>query len=532
MKAFTIIRVSGEDQLRGYGPDSQWADDVVPNAPLLGLEVSEGLRRVIQEPATTWDREKFGTAVKEALESFHQDVVQAIIFPRVDHETRFIFGSFPILCEVIRAGMRVYFGRERFELNPNDNESVSRYLRKAEEAQAYVETMRLNTMRGRRRRAERNHMMPTARSKFAHDYHPYRRDWSKIPDATSGRYTVNAEKASLVRQWTDWILDNGYSTNRCCRLTKERYGIQLCRSTIVEALSDPAMIGKFYAYRTMDVRSPTKSKRKTIKKDEKDWLLVYEDPAQAILSADQFYALKEKFERNRANSPRSTKHWYPPLRSIIFCACGRRMVATTFGQKEHRQPRYRCIQCKRYVKAVPLWEDIKAGVRQRLLQPERLVPAIKAQLDSGESIARLEEELKSNRQRLDVLRQAEQKALRLHLYLPDYPVERLDEEVHRIGEQRRQLEGDGHKLENQLSELRQAVVDDEGLRRFCEKTARNLDALDDGQWRVLLETIKVKILVNDEGITVKMALPAIKEENAVTVEPTWASHNRHSGSSP
>jgi len=44
VKAFTVIRVSGEDQLRGYGPDSQWADDVVPNAAFLGLEVSESLR--------------------------------------------------------------------------------------------------------------------------------------------------------------------------------------------------------------------------------------------------------------------------------------------------------------------------------------------------------------------------------------------------------------------------------------------------------------------------------------------------------
>ena len=115
-KAFTIIRVSDEDQLRGYGPDSQWCDDVVPNAPLLGLEVSESLRRVIQESATSWDREKFEVAVREALELYHRGKVQALLFPRVDRETRFLFGSFTLLCEVIRAGIRVYFARERFQL--------------------------------------------------------------------------------------------------------------------------------------------------------------------------------------------------------------------------------------------------------------------------------------------------------------------------------------------------------------------------------------------------------------------------------
>lgn len=140
-KAFTIVRVSGEDQLKGYGPESQWCDDVVPNARLLELEVDESLKRVIQEPATGWDRDKFQEAVREALELYHRREIQALLFPRVDRETRFLFGSFPLLCEVIRAGVGVYFARERLQLDPNDSESVSRYLRKAEEAQAYVETV-------------------------------------------------------------------------------------------------------------------------------------------------------------------------------------------------------------------------------------------------------------------------------------------------------------------------------------------------------------------------------------------------------
>jgi len=28
--AFAIIRVSAEDQLKGYGPDVQWEDDILP----------------------------------------------------------------------------------------------------------------------------------------------------------------------------------------------------------------------------------------------------------------------------------------------------------------------------------------------------------------------------------------------------------------------------------------------------------------------------------------------------------------------
>jgi len=66
LKAFVIIRLSTEDQLKGYGADVQWEDDILANAPTLGLEVSETCRRVIQESATGWERSRFETAVREA----------------------------------------------------------------------------------------------------------------------------------------------------------------------------------------------------------------------------------------------------------------------------------------------------------------------------------------------------------------------------------------------------------------------------------------------------------------------------------
>ena len=511
MKTFTIIRVSGEDQLRGYGPDSQWADDVVPNASSLGLEVSEDLRRVIQEPATGWDRERFETAVREALDLYHRGVIQALIFPRVDRETRFIFDSMPLLAEVVKSGLRVYFAREKLALNPDDPESIERYLSKATQAQAYIQTMRLNTIRGRRRRAERDHMMPTAKSKWAHDYHPYRRDWGKMPDATSGRYTVNPEKAAWVRQWAEWILVDGLSTNRCCRVMSENYGIKICCSTMVDILSDPAMLGKFYAYRTRDVMTP-KGRRKVVI-DEKDWLLVYEDPAQAILSSEQFYTLKEQFRRNRENSPRHAKHWYPPLRSLIFHSCGRRMTGTYRGGKPH----YRCLSCGSWLKAGPLWDQVQSGLKERLLDPERLIPGIEAQLDSGQSVSHLEEELRSINQRMDTLDRANQKALRLYLYLPDYPPEKLDAETRRLSELRRQLAGEKARVEKELTELRQAIVDKDGLRRFCETASRNLASLDDSQWRLLLEAMRLQVLVDDGTITVKVAVPAVKDEKSAIV---------------
>lgn len=217
-------------------------------------------------------------------------------------------------------------------------------------------------------------MMPTGRSKWAHDYHRYRRDSHQAPDERCGRYTVNSERAGWVRRWADWILVDGVSMNKCCQRMQKDFGIGIHRSTMVDVLSDPALIGKFYAYTTRVMRDATGRKRKT-RVDEKDWLLVYEDPGQAILTQEQYYALRERFQRNKENSPRNTKHYYPPLKSLIFHSCGKRMV----GVYRNGSPWYRCLPCRVWVKAMPLWEEIHEGLRRILLQPERLIPVVKDQ---------------------------------------------------------------------------------------------------------------------------------------------------------
>jgi len=418
-----------------------------------------------------------------------------------------------------------YFARERLRLDPNDPESVERYLSKATQAQAYVETMRLNTMRGRRRRAIQDHMMPTGRSKWAHDYYCYRKDSHRIPDATSGRYTVNPERAGWVRKWADWILVDGVSINKCCQRMLDDSGIRIHRSTMVDVLSDPALIGKFYAYTTKVVRDATGRKRKT-HVDENGWLLVYEDPSQAIITQEQFYALRERFQRNKENSPRNTKHYYPPLKSLIFHSCGRRLV----GVCRNGSPWYRCLPCRAWIKAIPLWEEIREGLRGILLQPERLIPAIKAQIDSGQSVEHLEEELRQKQQRIEMLEQAEQKALRLHLFLPNYPIDKLEAELSHVEEQKKQLIQEINRIEQQIRELRQAKVDEEGVKRFCEIVASNLNNMDDSRWRLLLEAMNLRVLVSNKT-AVKVAVPAAKEGDDVIALCTSQSDGRLDGHS-
>jgi len=508
-RAFTIIRVSGEDQLRGYGPDSQWYDDVLPNAPLLGLEVSENLRQVIQESATGWDREKFEAAVREALQLYHRGEVQALLFPRVDRETRFLFGSFPLLCEVIRADMKVYFARERFQLDPNDSESVSRYLRKAEEAQAYVETMRLNTMRGRRRRAERDHKMPTGGHKWAFDYDP-----------ATGRYARNEQRASWLRKSREWVMDEGCFLNECCRRLDQNSiltpdgGTKWARQVLRDILLDDANIGKFYAYKHKRVKEPN-GKRRVIHTSPDQWVLVYEDPTQAIFTPEQYEGLKEKLRRNQENSPRHAIHWYPPIRGMVFCTncCTRsggrrRMTGVTIKGMAY----YRCV-CSNLVNARRLWDNLREGIKVRILEPERLVPGVKAQLKRGKSLETLEEETRSLRREREAWEQSRVKARRLHL-LPNskYTLEQYLADDRRMQEQIQRLDAEIAKSERQVAYLRQAIVDEEGIRRFCEHVAHNLDYLDDSKWRVVLEQMRLWVEVPPSRQPIAhIALPTVKE---------------------
>ena len=417
-KAFTVIRVSAEDQLRGCGPDVQWFEDVLPSASILGLEVSEELRAVIQEPATGWDRERFQQAVYEALRLYHEGKVKALIFARVDRETRFLFGSFPLLSEIIRSGMEVHFARERLRLDPNDPESVERYLSKATQAQAYVETMRLNTMRGRKRRALQDHKMPTGGKKWAFEYDP-----------TTGQYAKNEGRASWVVRCYQWILEEGLLLRQCC-LRLEREGVpspgseywkramergrtwrrkppqgdRWFATTLRNILLDPANVGEFYAYCFQRVRG-SDGKKRTKPVAAGSWLLVYVDPNLAIVTKAEYEALKLKMVRNKENSYRHAKRPYPPLRSLVFCTlCQRRMVGWT--NTHSGIPYYVCPLCRNRINARKLWQELRQQIMAMLLEPDRLLPGIRTQLESGHTLAKLETEEKSLAEQLESLEQA------------------------------------------------------------------------------------------------------------------------------
>ncbi len=99
-------------------------------------------------------------------------------------------------------------------------------------------------------------MMPTAKSRRAYEYHPYRRDWGKPPDATSGRYSPFPDRVAVIKACVAWVLEEGASLSECRRRVKSRFDIEVSRDAIRGSLTDPIIIGKVYAYRSRNESGP------------------------------------------------------------------------------------------------------------------------------------------------------------------------------------------------------------------------------------------------------------------------------------
>ena len=90
-----------------------------------------------------------------------------------------------------------------------------------------------------------------------------------------------------------------------------------------------------------------------------------------------------------------------------------------------------------------------------------------------------------------------------------------------------------YTLERQIGEMKQAMVDEVGVRRFCQIATRNLDSMDDSQWWILLETMRLRQIFDGKEFHAKIALLTVQEEKGEIVLRTsqsggrWDEHYAH-----
>jgi len=392
-KAFVIVRVSAEDQLKGYGPDVQWEDDILPVAPLIGLEVSEKYRRIIQESATGWERSKFEAAVRESLDLHVRGEIDALLFPRVDRETRFVFGSFPLLTEVIKSGLRVYFAREKLALDPNDPESVERYLNKATQAQAYVQTMKANTSRAKRKLL-RDGKLPQGTGVGIYGYSWDRNNKKRtiIPDEVEiveEIFTMVSTGHSLISIAKD--LNERLIPTKGSKTGKRKFWHSL---TIRRMIKNSSYIGKTYFGVTSRVSSA-----RTIVHPQDKWTLL-ENVTPAIISEELFNDANAQLDKPKVRTGRPKNEYL--LRNHVFCAiCGKPMVGHCMNK------RFRYYQCSNnriyensgrkchglLIRANELEEKVWNKTREVLENPEVVLKHL-AEATDQKNIDSLEKDIK------------------------------------------------------------------------------------------------------------------------------------------
>lgn len=180
---------------------------------------------------------------------------------------------------MLKSGLQVYFARELLHLDPRDPEAVATYLNKVGQSQAYVETMRVNMLRGRRRRAKRDGLLPTGGvNLYGYTY-----------DKNTGKRLVNEYEAGVIRKMVGWMLKEHTRLNEVCRrlmaenISAPKGGKQWSRATVGRILNNETLTGKTYANK-MEAVEPksrrekgaySKSARRLLPREE--WVLLPDD---------------------------------------------------------------------------------------------------------------------------------------------------------------------------------------------------------------------------------------------------------------
>ena len=92
----------------------------------------------------------------------------------------------------------------------------------------------------------------------------------------------------------------------------------------------------------------------------------------------------------------------------------------------------------------------------------------------------------------------------------------------RIQSQLQKIEDRIAEVEREIGKVRQAKLDEAGIKHFCQIAANNLDKMDDSQWRLLLEAMQLRVMVIGKKVNVEGVVPI--PEDDVALQPCQASH--------
>jgi hypothetical protein len=496
MKARRVLRESNEALKEAFGPENQ-RGCCQKFEEKHGLQVAK--EHLSVESSSTWKRDELDDIIAEAIRE--KDDIPCIEFPRVNRFARNLEAACYYFGLLRKNELVVAFAFEEYIIDGHTSPMKAlQLLIDAYQADQDGRIMKHSMHGGQDKLAEIAHEVPAGMVIWPFDYMP-KRIYGKM---VTGKPSKNAERAAWVVKWVEWVLDEGASISNVCwrmnqahvptpRQTRHWKGAakEWHRSNITDILRSRQLRGEF------------SWKGKVYLKEE----------SLRIISDERFEALQKRLAEIRANKYyNAAKYDYPPLRKMVYCSCGHLM----YGIPASGVTYYRCPKCKRqWINAQRLWSSIQSKIREDLLREERLIPAIRTQFDSSRTIERLEQDIKAKDREIHKWKDAKDRAFEMGMHIRNYPQDKVQEQIDQAEGKIQAFQTEKVELERRLATVRQRILNEEGIRRFCRLAAKNLDNLTKDQWQMLLAFLRLHVIVHGkELVTVKVGLPPVVRDSA------------------
>jgi len=326
-----------------------------------------------------------------------------------------------------------------------------------------------------------------------------------------------------------WVMEEGIALNEVCRrlmaksIPAPKGGEIWSRGSLGRILRNPTYAGKTYACKTK-----TEGKKRVMC-SQGNQVEILDAVDRVAFTWDEWLAIQRQLDKNRELSPRNQKMFYL-LRGMVFCKqCGRKY----YGIPVHGKPYYRCsgrirllsnAHCANRTMNAELLEGIIWQEAAKVLRdPAFLLDQLNKLSNSGNDIKHLEERMRLNNSQLDTLDEAETRYLRLY-GAGVSSLEKLKGECKRINLERERIYRDNADLEKRVKEAKELILNADKIQQVCNLASNNLDSFSFKQKRMALESLSIKVWLDDCSVILEGILP-LPESNTVSLPLYMSRHN-------
>lgn len=458
---------------------------------------------------------------RPALDQLRDDAArglfQAVLVNDVDRLARDLTHLGVLKRDLERNGVQVTFRKIPGENSPTQNLLVNVLGSFAEFERQLIAD---RTRRGRRHKVE-------SRKQYLGCIPPYGFRYSPSDRASGreGHLEIDPEEATVVRQMYAWVDAEGLSGRKIVeRLNaselRPRKGAQSWgRSTVFRILRSEVYAGTWH-YNKFEACLPHRPTRtakyqKTLKTSRRlrartEWIPLQLPDRLTIVAPDLWERVQRQLDRNRAFSPRNSKHLYL-LSGLVRCGACR---ATYVGSPCHGRYFYCCYRrCKRLpsVSEGRLDGTVWEAVKRAILRPEIITQGIESlELETAKAATAKERDAYELAQALEKVRHEEHRVL----------------EAYRLGilsAAQLGAELDGLKPRLAALEDRRAAVQPvawpigkqqarRSIAAYCRLAARRLNHLTDAERQQFLRLLLREVVFEGTIVRIRGVIPVPPDE--------------------